>query len=100
MIYTDFEKVIQEIDPRFTIIPNPARRATEGNTVGLNNILFEGMNYDLPVVADEIKENVDLRYTYTFPNGYSSRIWTQREITDRLKAFLTKVDSLKELYED
>lgn len=99
MIFTDFEKVIQKIDPRFTIIPNPNRTATNGNKVGLNNILFEGINYDLPVIADEIKENIDNSYYYIFPNGYNSRIWSQGEVIGRLKDFLSKVDDIKEIYE-
>jgi hypothetical protein len=98
MNYIDFEKEIQKLDPRFTIVPNPNRGATNGNTVGLNNIMFEGANYDLPVVADEIKENVDPGYFYIFPNGYSSRIWSQGEVIARLTDFLTKVDELKEVY--
>lgn len=100
MIYTEFEKKIQELDPRFTIVPNPNRGALNGNRVGLNNIFFEGTNYDLPVVADEIKEEIDNAYFYIFPNGYSSRMWSQGEIVDRLKDFLTKLDKMKEIYAD
>lgn len=100
MIYTDFEKKIQEIDPRFTIVPNSNRGATNGNRVGLNNILFEGANYDLPVVADEIKEEIDNNYFYIFPNGYSSRLWSQGEVIARLEDFIKKADKLKEIYND
>lgn len=99
MNYTDFEKKIQAIDPRFTIVPNMNRRADNGNKVGLNNILFEGANYDLSVVADEIKEDIDQNYFYTFPNGYSSRMWCQSEIIGRLEVFLKDFEKNKELYD-
>ncbi len=99
MIYTDFEKKIQEIDPRFTIVPNPNRGPNNGNKVGLNNIFFEGANYDLPVVADEIKEEIDPGYNYIFPNGYSSRMWSQGEVIVQLKGFLERLDKIKEAYE-
>ncbi len=100
MIYTDFVKKIQELDPRFTIMPNPNRGPLNGNNVGLNNIMFEGANYDLPVVPDDIREEIDNSYFYIFPNGYSSRMWSQDEVIARLKDFLTKVDTIKELYEN
>ncbi len=99
MNYLDFEKVIQKIDPRFTIAPNANRGAVNGNKVGLNNIFFEGANYDLPVVADEIKEEVDNGYFYIFPNGYSARMWSQAEVIGRLETFLKDFDKNKELYE-
>lgn len=98
MIYTDFEKRIQEIDPRFTIIPNGNRGPVNGNRVGLNNIMFEGTNYDLPVVADEIKEEIDPGYFYIFPNGYSSRMWSQGEVIARLEDFLKNLDKNREIY--
>lgn len=100
MKYLDFEKKIQEIDSRFTIVPNMNRRADNGNKVGLNNILFDGANYDLPVVADEIKEEEDNRYFYIFPNGYSTRMWSQNEIIGRLETFLRDFEKNKELYEE
>lgn len=94
----EFEKRIQEIDPRFTIVPNPNRGANNGNRVGLNNIFFEGTNYDLPVVADEIKEEVDPGYFYIFPNGYNSRMWSQGEVIARLEEFLKNLDKNREIY--
>lgn len=100
MNYTDFEKKIQEIDPRFTIKPNLNRRASNGNTVGLNNIFFEGANYDLPVVPDDVREDIDTSYHYTFLNGFSTRMWSQEEIETRLKDFLKNFDKNKELYAD
>lgn len=98
MNYLDFEKKVQLIDPRFTIVPNPNRGPLNGNRVGLNNIFFEGANYDLPVVADEIKEEIDPGYFYIFPNGYSSRMWSQGEVTVRLEEFIKNLDKNKEIY--
>lgn len=99
MNYIDFEKKIQEIDKRFTIVPNTNRQASNGNRVGLNNIFFDGANYDLPVVPDEVKEEADPNYFYIFPNGYSSRMWSQEEIIGRLNDFIRDFDKLKELYD-
>lgn len=88
-----FEQVIQKIDPRFTIVDNP-------NRPGLSNIFFEGVNYDLPVVSTkEIKPEVDFSYRYEFPNGMSARLWSQKEVTDRLEAFIKNVDEIKKDYE-
>lgn len=88
-----FEQVIQKIDPRFTIVDNP-------NRPGLSNIFFEGVNYDLPVVSTkETKEEVDFNHRYEFPNGMSARLWSQKEITDRLEAFIKNVDEIKKDYE-
>jgi len=98
MNYIDFEKEIQAIDPRFTIVQNMNRRADNGNSVGLCNIYFEGMNYDLPPIPEEIKDTSDPTYRYIFPNGYMQAMYSKQEVVERLKDFLTKVDGLKELY--
>ncbi len=95
MITKDFEQVIQKISPRFTIVPNP-------NRAGLNNIFFDGRNYDLPVVANDVREEIDNAYRYEFPNGYSSRMWSQGEITARLEAFLEQFNKgdLNDIYNE
>lgn len=88
-VIPDFLKEIQAIDSRFTIVPNENRK-------GLANIFFEGNNYDLPVLPlDEIKDEADPTYYYTFPNGYSARYWSRADVIPRLKDFLTKVDEIK-----
>ncbi len=88
-------KIQTEIDPKFTIVENP-------NRPGLNNIFYEGKNYDLPVVADDIREEFDSSYRYEFPNGMSARMWTVSEITDRLHGFIKSFNNpeTKALYED
>lgn len=96
MTNKDFEKKIQtEIDPKFTILPNP-------NRPGLNNIFYEGRNYDLPVVADDVREEIDPSYRYEFPNGMSARMWTIGEIEGRLKVFIESLKNpeTRELYEE
>lgn len=94
MIYTDFEKEIQKIDPRFTVLENP-------NRPGLNNIYFEGKNYDLPTIADEIKEEIDPAYRYVFPHGATIRNWSQGEVIGRLETFLKQYNAgeLEGLYD-
>ena len=90
---TEFEKVIKEIDDRFTVIPST-------NRPGLANIFFEGRNYDLPVISsNNIKPEVDMGYRYDFPNGMSSRFWSQGEVITRLNDFITNLDAIKKDYE-
>lgn len=95
MKISDFEKEIQAIDPRFSIIENE-------NRPGLSNIFFEGENYDLPPVPSvEIKDEPDPRYFYTFPNGYSHRYWSRADVIPRLKDFIANLESIrKERNED
>lgn len=103
MEYTikDFEVEIKKIDPLFSILPNPNNLPSSENPVGLNNIFYDGKNYDLPVCADVIKDTIDPGYRYTFRNGYASRFWAYDEIIARLHSFLEMLKSgkLKEDYE-
>ena len=90
----EFESEIKKLSPDFQVVDNP-------NRPGLTNILYQGKNYDLPVISTNcIKTEVDRDYRYEFPNGASARHWTQEEITLRLKDFLGKFDSIKEVYEN
>lgn len=102
MNYIDFEKEIKELDPRFSIVQNINRRADNGNSVGLCNIFFEGMNYDLPPIPEEIKDTPDHAYKYIFPNGYMQAMYSKEEVLERLKDFLNKFekDNLRELYNE
>ena len=67
----EFEKQLKEIDPRLEIIPNP-------NRPGLSNIKLDGKDI-CPVPADEIKEETDPNYFYTFPNGMIGRHKSTKE---------------------
>jgi len=94
MTSNEFLKVIQEIDPRFSIVENPRRP-------GLSNIFFEGVNYDLPVISSsEIRDEIDHSYRYEFPNGMSARFWSKPEIMTRLEDFIKNLDKVKEDYGD
>lgn len=95
MTSIEFQEKLRELDPRFSVVENP-------NRVGLSNIFYSGMNYDLPVIStNEIREEVDQAYGYRFPNGMQSRYWTQSEVLDRCKDFLKafKEGKFKDLYE-
>ncbi len=81
----DFEKILQKIDPRLSVVPN-------NNRPGLSNIFFEGKNYDLPVIStDDIKDEPDPAYVYEFPNGLRARYWSKYEILGRIDDFLKKI---------
>jgi len=93
MTTNKFLEEIKKLDPRFSIIENP-------NRPGLSNILFEGKNYDLPVISSvEVKEEIDQTHRYEFPNGMSARHHSSPEIITRLEDFLKNFDSMKELYD-
>jgi len=62
---SDFEKEIQQIDPRLAIVTNP-------NRAGLSNIKLDGRDI-CPVPSEEIKDTPDPNYKYTFPNGMIAR---------------------------
>ncbi len=78
----EFEIELKKIDPDFSVAENP-------NRPGLSNIFYKGKNYDLPVISTNlIKDIVDPTHRYQFPNGMYARMWSQGEVTDRLKQFL------------
>ena len=88
----DFEMELKKLDGRFSVIENQ-------NRPGLSNIFFDGKNYDLPVISTHlIKEEVDNAHRYQFPNGMFARLWSQGEVTERIKQFL--VDYKAGLYEN
>jgi hypothetical protein len=58
---SDFEKELKTLDPRLAIVPNP-------NRAGLSNIKLDGRDV-CPVPTDDIREEQDPNYTYSFPNG-------------------------------
>ncbi len=82
MTSNEFEKELQELDSRFTVIDNPTRP-------GLSNIFYDGKNYDLPVIStNDIKDEIDTAYQYEFPNGMRARHWSKPEIMGRIELFL------------
>ncbi len=87
MTSQEFEKELQKLDSRFSVVDNP-------NCPGLSNIFFSGLNYDLPVISTfDIREEVDLAYRYEFANGHQARFWTQSEVIGRIQDFLKKMKS-------
>jgi hypothetical protein len=96
MTASEFEVVLKEIDPRFSVVDNP-------NRPGLSNVFFLGKNYDLPALSThDIRSEIDMSYRYEFPNGMLARFWSQGEIIERVKAFLDQFNSGKYagFYED
>jgi hypothetical protein len=90
----EFEVDIKALSNDFQVVDNV-------NRPGLTNILYQGKNFDLPVISTNcIKTEVDRDYRYEFPNGASARYWTQEEILNRLKDFLGKFETIKEEYAD
>ncbi len=91
----DFEAEIKKLDPLFSISANPNNAAGTDNKIGLNNIFYDGRNYDLPPCPDVIKDVVDPNYRFVFRNGYSARFWSKDEILGRLETFLSQLKSGK-----
>lgn len=92
---TEFEKELKKLDERFSVVENP-------NRVGLSNIFFMGLNYDLPVISTSlIQEEIDQAYRYQFPNGMYARFWSKGEILARCEAFLDsfKKGTFTDMYE-
>jgi len=88
----DFEKILQKLDPRLTVVDNP-------NRPGLSNIFFEGKNYDLPVISTfDIRDDVDTTHVYEFPNGLRARFWSKAEILGRIEQFLKNIERTRADY--
>ena len=85
----EFEAVLKEVDPRFSVVENEQR-------IGLSNIFFTGRNFDLPVISThDIRDEVDHGYRYEFPNGMRARFWSKEEILDRCKDFVKEFNKGK-----
>lgn len=93
MQISEFEKQLKALDPNFSIVPNP-------NRSGLNNIFYNGENYDLPPVPDNIREEFDATYFYTFPNGVTSPHYAVKTVMPRIRDFLKNLPAIKKEYED
>jgi len=89
----EFEVELKKISPDFMVVDNL-------NRPGLSNILYQGKNYDLPVISTNcIKPEVDPSYRYEFPNGMSARFWSQPEVLARVNDFIKNLETNKDLYE-
>jgi hypothetical protein len=89
---SDFEKEIQKLDPRLAIIPNPHRS-------GIANVKLDGRDV-CPVPAEEIKEEPDPNYTYTFPNGMIARHNSRADALTKIQNVLDyiKTDEGREVF--
>lgn len=76
----DFEKELQAIDPRLSIIPNP-------NRPGISNIKIEGRDV-CPVPSQEIFDKPDEGYKITLPNGWEARHKSKEEALNRVRFVL------------
>ena len=82
MTSLELQDELKTLDERFSVLENESR-------LGLSNIFFMGLNYDLPVIStSDIREEVDQSHRYRFPNGMFARFWSRPEIIDRCKDFL------------
>lgn len=77
---SDFAKELKELDPRLTVDPNP-------NRPGLSNIKVEGKDI-CPIPSDEIKEETDPHYFYTFPNGMMAAHNSRQEALVKVQKIL------------
>lgn len=80
------------IDPRVTVINNP-------NFPELKNVKFLGQDIS-PIPANEITEEPDQDYRFTFPNGMSGRHKSRIEVLDALSKTIHYVDASPENLKD
>jgi hypothetical protein len=88
----DFEKELQKLDPRLSIVANP-------NRPGIANIKLDGKDV-CPVPADDIKEEADPNFTYTFPNGMIARHNSRADALTKVQQTLDyiKTDEGREVF--
>jgi hypothetical protein len=79
----DFEKELKALNPDLAIIPNP-------NNPGLSNIKLNGRDI-CPVPADEIKDEPDPFYNFTFSNGMMARHKSKNEALAQVNHVLNLV---------
>lgn len=79
MHYKDFEKELQELDSRITIVPNP-------NRSNLANIKINGR--DVCPIPMDIREEPDPKYVITLPNGFVVMHRSKRDATALVKSRL------------
>jgi hypothetical protein len=76
----EVETELQKLDPRFEVRLN-------SNRPGLANVLLDGRDV-IALPAEEIREDVDPTYFYTFPNGMQGRHKSYNEVMERSKYIL------------
>lgn len=79
----DFEQELKNIDENLTVIDNP-------NNKGLKNIMYKGKDV-CPIPAEEIKDEPDRNYVFTFENGMIARHNSKEEALAKVKYVLNLV---------
>ena len=80
MLIKDFLVELKALDPRLDIIENP-------NCPGLSNIKLEGKDI-CPIPSEEIREESDANYSYTFPNGHMARHNSRADVLQKVNHIL------------
>lgn len=84
MKITDFEKELQQIDSRLSIISNP-------NRPGLSNIMLSGKDV-CPIPSDDIAETPEESRSYALPDGRIIKHRSRREALDFVNGTLGKLE--------
>ena len=80
---SDFLKEIKKLDERLDIVPNR-------NNPGLSNIKIDGRDI-CPVPSEEIKDEPDPFYNYTFANGMIGRHKSKSEAIAQINHVLNLI---------
>lgn len=81
----DFEKELKEMNPDLGIFPNP-------NNPGLSNIKLNGKDI-CPVPSEEIKEESDPYYNFTFQNGMMAKHKSRPEALSQVQHVLKLIET-------
>lgn len=94
MLTKDFLVELKTLDSRLDIVENP-------NCPGLSNIKLEGKDI-CPIPSDEIQEESNPNYSYTFPNGHMARHNSRADALNKVNHILEyiKTDEGKEVFFD
>ncbi len=86
-VIPDFEAELKAIDKRLDIVPNPHRMPNEENRTGISNIKLDGQDV-CPIPSDDIFDEPNLNFGYTFPNGLKARFKTRPEALGEVQRIL------------
>lgn len=79
----ELQTELKQLDERLEVVPN-------SNRPGLANVKLEGRDIT-PCPLEDIREDIDPTYFYTFPNGMQGRHKSYGEIIDSVKRILEMV---------
>lgn len=81
----DFAEELKALDANLTVIPNP-------NNKGLSNVMYMGRDV-CPIPSDEIRDEPDRNYVFTFENGMIARHTSREEALTKVKHILQLVQT-------